>query len=69
MELLHPLSVINHLHTASLDRVEERNTLKKEKSLDLQDKIVTAETAGPEKKSKYHGQPHQVLYNVQKTEV
>ena len=35
-ELLHPLAVINHLHASSLDRVEEKNTLKKEKSLDLQ---------------------------------
>lgn len=37
--LLHPLTVINHLHFSSLDRVEEKNTLKKKKSLDLQDKI------------------------------
>ena len=36
LEMLHPLAVINHLHFASLDRVEEKNTLKKEKSLDLQ---------------------------------
>ena len=35
-ELLHPLAVINHLHSVSLARVEEKNTLKKEKSLDLQ---------------------------------
>ena len=45
MELLHPLSVINHLHWASLDRVEEKNSLKKEKSLDLQDgKVVTSDS-------------------------
>ena len=41
LEILHPLSVINHLHFASLDRVEEKNSLKKEKSLDLQDKVVS----------------------------
>jgi hypothetical protein len=33
---LHPISVVNHLHAQSVDRVESRNTLKKEKSLDLQ---------------------------------
>ena len=34
---LHPNSVVNHLHSQSLDRVESKNTLmKKEKSLDLQ---------------------------------
>lgn len=37
---LHPVSVINHLHSAALDRVEAKNTLKKEKSLDLQEKLV-----------------------------
>ena len=37
----HPVSVVNHLHSGSLDRVESKNTLKKEKSLDLQDKLVT----------------------------
>lgn len=37
----HPISVVNHLHSGSLDRVESRNTLKKEKSLDLQEKLVT----------------------------
>ena len=42
-QLLHPLAVINHLHSASLDRVEEKNTLKKEKSLDLQDKIISSD--------------------------
>ena len=42
-QLLHPLAVINHLHAASLDRVEEKNTLKKEKSLDLQDKIISSD--------------------------
>ena len=39
-QLLHPVSVINHLHSAALDRVEAKNTLKKEKSLDLQEKLV-----------------------------
>jgi len=36
----HPVSVVNHLHSGSLDRVESKNTLKKEKSLDLQEKLV-----------------------------
>ena len=40
---LHPISVVNHLHSASLDRVESKNTLKKEKSLDLQEKLVENE--------------------------
>jgi hypothetical protein len=44
LELLHPLTVINHLHWASLDRVEEKNSLKKEKSLDLQDKVVSTDS-------------------------
>ena len=35
-ESLHPVSVVNHLHAQSVSRVESRNTLKKEKSLDLQ---------------------------------
>ena len=35
-EALHPISVVNHLHAQSVSRVESRNTLKKEKSLDLQ---------------------------------
>ena len=35
-ESLHPISVVNHLHSQSVGRVESRNTLKKEKSLDLQ---------------------------------
>ena len=35
-ESLHPISVVNHLHSQSIGRVESRNTLKKEKSLDLQ---------------------------------
>ena len=39
-QTLHPLSVINHLHSAALDRVESKNSLKKEKSLELQDKLV-----------------------------
>ncbi len=37
---LHPVDVVNHLHTRSVDRVESRNTLKKEKSLDLQEKLI-----------------------------
>ena len=37
---LHPISVVNHLHSQSVDRVESRNTLKKEKSLDLQEKLI-----------------------------
>ena len=37
---LHPISVVNHLHAQSVDRVESRNTLKKEKSLDLQEKLI-----------------------------
>ena len=38
---LHPNSVVNHLHSQSLDRVESKNTLmKKEKSLDLQEKFL-----------------------------
>ena len=38
---LHPSSVVNHLHSQSLDRVEAKNTLmKKEKSLDLQEKFL-----------------------------
>ena len=37
---IHPISVVNHLHAQSVDRVESRNTLKKEKSLDLQEKLV-----------------------------
>lgn len=38
---LHPISVVNHLHSQSLDRVESKNTLmKKEKSLDLQEKFL-----------------------------
>ena len=44
LEIIHPLSVINHLHFASLDRVEEKNSLKKEKSLDLQDKVVSSDS-------------------------
>lgn len=44
LEHLHPLAVVNHLHWASLDRVEEKNSLKKEKSLDLQDKVVSSDT-------------------------
>ena len=43
-QTLHPLSVINHLHSAALDRVESKNTLKKEKSLELQDKLVVDTT-------------------------
>ena len=39
-ESLHPISVVNHLHAQSVDRVESKNTLKKEKSLDLQEKLV-----------------------------
>ena len=39
-QALHPVSVINHLHSAALDRVEAKNTLKKEKSLDLQEKLI-----------------------------
>ena len=52
VELLHPLTVINHLQFSSLDRVEEKNTLKKEKSLDLQDKILTTDSLTSEKKVK-----------------
>ena len=38
---LHPIGVVNHLHSQSLDRVESKNTLmKKEKSLDLQEKLL-----------------------------
>ncbi len=37
---LHPVDVVNHLHSRSVDRVESRNTLKKEKSLDLQEKLI-----------------------------
>jgi len=37
---LHPVDVVNHLHSRSVDRVESMNTLKKEKSLDLQEKLV-----------------------------
>ena len=61
VELLHPLTVINHLHFSSLDRVEEKNTLKKEKSLDLQDKILTTDSLTSEKKIKKNqgGQPLQ----------
>ena len=60
VELLHPLTVINHLHFSSLDRVEEKNTLKKEKSLDLQDKILTTDSLTSEKKvKKPQGQPLQ----------
>ena len=43
-QTLHPLSVINHLHSAALDRVESKNSLKKEKSLELQDKLVVDTT-------------------------
>ncbi len=39
-KLLHPIDVVNHLHSRSVDRVESRNTLKKEKSLDLQEKLI-----------------------------
>eukprot|EP00095_Tigriopus_kingsejongensis_P008238 maker-scaffold230_size244653-snap-gene-0.11 protein:Tk08238 transcript:maker-scaffold230_size244653-snap-gene-0.11-mRNA-1 annotation:"PREDICTED: uncharacterized protein KIAA1109-like isoform X7" len=37
---IHPMSVVNHLHSTSVDRVESRNTLKKERSLDLQEKLI-----------------------------
>lgn len=37
---IHPISVVNHLHSTSVDRVESRNTLKKERSLDLQEKLI-----------------------------
>merc|ERR1711953_497139 len=38
---LHPVSVVNHLHSQSLDRVENKNSLmKKEKSLDMQEKFL-----------------------------
>ena len=48
---LHPVSVVNHLHSQSLDRVENKNTLmKKEKSLDMQEKFL--ETKEPINKSK-----------------
>merc|ERR1712020_518771 len=43
-QTIHPLSVINHLHSAALSRVESKNTLKKEKSLELQDKLVVDTT-------------------------
>ena len=52
---LHPNSVVNHLHSQSLDRVESKNTLmKKEKSLDLQEKFldVTKDFAKAGKPSK-----------------
>ena len=40
-QTLHPIGVVNHLHSQSLDRVESKNTLmKKEKSLDLQEKLL-----------------------------
>merc|ERR1712020_717558 len=43
-QTIHPLSVINHLHSDALGRVESKNTLKKEKSLELQDKLVVDTT-------------------------
>merc|ERR1712113_730288 len=50
---LHPVSVVNHLHSQSLDRVENKNSLmKKEKSLDMQEKFL--ETKEPLTKSKKH---------------
>ena len=45
-EALHPISVVNHLHSQSVDRVESRNTLKKEKSLDLQVGLVNDSGTG-----------------------
>jgi hypothetical protein len=48
---LHPISVLNHLHAQSVDRVESKNTLKKEKSLDIQDKLIV-EHKEPKSKSK-----------------
>ncbi len=49
---LHPVDVINHLHTQSVDLVESRNTLKKERSLDLQEKLVIepGDVAAPKNK-------------------
>ena len=44
LQTIHPLSVINHLHSDALGRVESKNTLKKEKSLELQDKLVVDTT-------------------------
>ena len=50
---LHPIGVVNHLHSQSLDRVESKNTLmKKEKSLDLQEKLL--ETIKEPIKEKHH---------------
>ena len=37
---LHPISIVNHLHSTSLDRVESKNTLMKKESLDLQEKFM-----------------------------
>ena len=53
-EALHPISVVNHLHSKSVDRVESRNTLKKEKSLDLQVRFVKVGKIGSEKDLKIH---------------
>jgi hypothetical protein len=50
---LHPSSVVNHLHSQSLDRVEAKNTLmKKEKSLDLQEKFLDSTSKESLKKNK-----------------
>ncbi|XP_040563283.1 bridge-like lipid transfer protein family member 1 [Lepeophtheirus salmonis] len=43
---LHPASVINRLHSSSLDRVESKNTLKKDQSLDLHEKLVENPSSG-----------------------
>ena len=52
-QTLHPIGVVNHLHSQSLDRVESKNTLmKKEKSLDLQEKLL--ETIKEPIKEKHH---------------
>ena len=49
-ESLHPISVVNHLHSQSIGRVESRNTLKKEKSLDLQETSTVVGEPLPMKK-------------------
>jgi hypothetical protein len=50
---MHPISVVNHLHSSSLDRVESKNTLmKKEKSLDLQEKFLDSTTVKEHLKGK-----------------
>ena len=62
MQVLHPVSVINHLHSAALDRVEAKNTLKKEKSLDLQEKLV--DTREKQLKTSKSSKKNKVGYTV-----